>query len=389
MSDPTYTNTDRAPALSTGGHDSGLYDPNQHDNRIVAVYETTERASAARDMLIKAGVPAGAIEMLDQSQMAPTTPAGDATDHGIWGSLKSLFVPDEDAYGYAEGVRRGHAVLSVDPTSATDRHHVIEVLESTDPIDFDARLEEWRQAGYSYPNSSAVGAASGMITPAPAPASKVSAVDMPVAPAPVAPAAVAAPMASTTATTARTETARTDGAASMAVPAMGAPGDADVIKVMEERLRVGKREVARGAVRVRSYLVERPVEEQVSLHDERVTLERHAVDRPASAAEMAAFGERTIEVRATGEEAVVSKEARIVEEIGIHKEASDRVETVRDTVRRTEVEVEDTTNKTVTDKPGTEKVVTPTPAAGGTQAGGKTTTSTAGATSSGMNAPRK
>ena len=357
MSDSVYTNTNRSPSMAAGAHDTGLYDPNRHDNRIVAVYETSERAMAAREMLVKAGVAAGDIQVMDQSQVTATTPAGDVTDQGIWGSIKSLFVPDEDAHGYAEGVRRGHAVLSVDPSNAADRHHVIEVLESTDPIDFDSKLEEWRQAGYMNPNSSAVGAATGMITPAPAPVGTT-----------------------TTTTTAKTGLA-TGTPTTGAVAATGKLADDETIKVMEERLRVGKREVARGAVRVRSYVVERPVEEQVHLRDERVTLERHAVDRPVTDADVNTFKERTIEVRATGEEAVVAKEARVVEEIGIRKEASERVETVRDTVRRTEVEVEDTSTKV----PASGTTTT----AGTATTGGKTTTSTTGATSSGMNAPRK
>jgi uncharacterized protein (TIGR02271 family) len=115
------------------------------------------------------------------------------------------------------------------------------------------------------------------------------------------------------------------------------------MKVMEERLRVGKREVAKGAVRVRSYVVERPVEEQVRLHDEKVSIERKPVDRPASPGDAGLFQERTIEARAISEEAVVQKEARVVEEIGIRKEAAERTETVRDTVRKTEVEIDDQT----------------------------------------------
>ena len=102
-----------------------------------------------------------------------------------------------------------------------------------------------------------------------------------------------------------------------------------------------------GRVRVRSYVVERPVEEQVSLHEERVTIERQPVNRPLTEADrVAAFGERTIEATASAEEAVVGKDVRVVEEIGIRKEAADRVQTVRDTVRRTEVEVDDQTAKT-------------------------------------------
>ena len=118
-------------------------------------------------------------------------------------------------------------------------------------------------------------------------------------------------------------------------------GQDETLQVVEERLVVGKREVNRGRVRVRSYVVERPVEAQVRLHEERVEIERRPVDRPVTAADANLFQERVIEATATSEEAVVGKEARVVEEIGIHKEAADRVETVRDTVRRTEVEVDD------------------------------------------------
>ena len=110
----------------------------------------------------------------------------------------------------------------------------------------------------------------------------------------------------------------------------------------------------------------------MKLHEERVTLERHAVDRPATSADLGAFQERTIEARATAEEAVVSKTAHVVEEIGIRKDATERTETVHDTVRKTEVEVDDTTAKGA-----------PLPT------GGTVTNATPGATSSGMNAPRK
>ena len=120
-------------------------------------------------------------------------------------------------------------------------------------------------------------------------------------------------------------------------------GQEEVIPVYEEQLRVGKREVGRGSVRVRSYVVEQPVQEQVHLREERVHVERRPVDRPADIAAGAAepFRERTIEVTATAEEAVAAKEARIKEEIVVGKDTEERTETVSDTVRRTEVEIDD------------------------------------------------
>ena len=114
----------------------------------------------------------------------------------------------------------------------------------------------------------------------------------------------------------------------------------DVIQIYEERLDVAKREVSHGAVKVRSHVVETPVQEQVSLHDETVRVDRRAVDRLVSGTD-ALFQDRTIELEEIAEEAVVSKEARVVEEISLRRDAHDRTETIRDTVRRTEVEIED------------------------------------------------
>ncbi len=111
------------------------------------------------------------------------------------------------------------------------------------------------------------------------------------------------------------------------------------IPIVEEELVVGKREVDRGGVRIYSHMVERPVEADVTLRDERVNVERRAVNRPASAADFGT-GERTFEVRASGEEAVVGKNSRVVEEVMIGKETNQRTEAIRDTVRKTEVEVE-------------------------------------------------
>ena len=113
-----------------------------------------------------------------------------------------------------------------------------------------------------------------------------------------------------------------------------------MIQAAEEQLQVGKRDVGRGSVRVRSYVTERPVEEQVELRQERVTIERRPVDREVAPGE-AAFEERTIEAVERGEEAVVSKTARVTEEIGLRKDVEHETETVRDTVRKQEIEVED------------------------------------------------
>ena len=123
-------------------------------------------------------------------------------------------------------------------------------------------------------------------------------------------------------------------ASSTAAPASGN----DVLQLSEESLSVGKRVVNRGTTRIRRFVVETPVEEQVRLHEEHVSIERRPVT-DGRAVPDAGFTDKVIEVAETGEEAVVSKTARVREEVSIRKDVSDHVETVRDTVRREDVEI--------------------------------------------------
>lgn len=114
------------------------------------------------------------------------------------------------------------------------------------------------------------------------------------------------------------------------------------VQEIEEELAVGKRKVATGGVRVTSSVRETPVEESVTLREEHVAAERKPVDRKLSAEEAEkAFQNKTVEVLATREEAEVSKQARVTGEVAVGKKVSEREETVKDTVRRSEVEVEE------------------------------------------------
>ena len=110
---------------------------------------------------------------------------------------------------------------------------------------------------------------------------------------------------------------------------------------MEERLNVGKRvSESSGGVRLRSRIVERPVEEQVRLREEHVHVERQPVDRPVTADDMRNFQDKDIEFRERKEVPVVNKEARVVEEVKLSKDVTERQETIRDTVRHTEVDID-------------------------------------------------
>jgi uncharacterized protein (TIGR02271 family) len=122
-------------------------------------------------------------------------------------------------------------------------------------------------------------------------------------------------------------------------PSQAAAGGASAIPVVEEQLQVGKREVQRGGIRVISRTSERPVEATVELREEHATVERRPADRAATDADQP-FKEQSFEVRGTAEEAVVAKTARVVEDVVIGKESSAREETIKDTVRKTDVEVD-------------------------------------------------
>jgi len=122
-----------------------------------------------------------------------------------------------------------------------------------------------------------------------------------------------------------------------------------VIPIIEEEIQVGKREVESGGVRVSTSVEEMPVNEQVTLREETVTVERRQVDQRVDPSEIDSMvQEGSIEVREHDEQAQVTKEARVVEEVVINKDTQERTETIQDSVRRTDVDVEQIQGETHT-----------------------------------------
>lgn len=121
--------------------------------------------------------------------------------------------------------------------------------------------------------------------------------------------------------------------------------DADSIKIIEEKMQVGKREVETGGVRLRSRIVEQAVSEDIRLRTERVRVERTNVSRPATEADLAAFRDASIEMKETAEVPVVSKEAFVTGEVSLGKEVEEKNQTVQGTVRKTEVDTENFTDQ--------------------------------------------
>lgn len=117
------------------------------------------------------------------------------------------------------------------------------------------------------------------------------------------------------------------------------------IPIIEEELNVGKKEVETGGIAITSKIIETPVSEHVTLREEQVHVTRETVDRPASANDFETFKEGKTELIETKEVPVVSKVATVVEEVSIQKEVAERHEVIKDTVRKTEVEIEDIENE--------------------------------------------
>ena len=124
--------------------------------------------------------------------------------------------------------------------------------------------------------------------------------------------------------------------------------DSAVVPVAEEDLLVGKREVDRGGVRVFSRVIEEPVSEELQLHEEHVVIDRRPVNRAVTEGDLASAGQ-TIELTETEEVPVVSKVSRVVEEVRVGVVGSEHTETVQDTVRHTEVDVEPLSESTTGD----------------------------------------
>lgn len=195
---------------------------------------------------------------------------------GVIGALIDIGVPEHEAGLYAEGVRRGGVLLALRAEEG-EAEGAIDIMERFEPVDIDTRAAEWRQSGWS---------------------------------------------------------------GSEGAEGVRETEEAVSIPIVEEEVKVGKRAVESGSVRVRSYVVEHPVEENVELTSERLEVERRPVDRPLSAADSAAaFREQSVEVTETEEEPVILKEARVVEEVVLSKNVQKRQEQVRETARRSEVEV--------------------------------------------------
>lgn len=249
---------------------------------LTALYDTRDHAEQARQHLLSAGLAPDNVTLAAAEQRGE--PGDRSASKGGGGIMQTVkhFFMPEEDHHAYAEGMNRGGVLLTAQAPEGQEDRAIDILDRSGAVDFEARQAEWRDSGWRRPAGGE-----------------------------------------------------------------GVEPDRDVtIPIAEERLQVGKREVDRGSVRVRSYVSEQPVSEQVQLREEHVNVERRPVNEPISGSPEGIFEERSFEVAERGEEAVVGKETVVTEELHVGKQADERTETVQDTVRRTEVDVDDQRGRT-------------------------------------------
>ncbi|WHQ73642.1 DUF2382 domain-containing protein [Pantoea sp. Lij88] len=267
---------------------------------IVTMFSNLSLAEGAKRNLIKAGFLDDDIDIISGDRLR--TEGHEARHPGFWQRLFGNTLEEDQAEVYEDAMRTGGVVLSL----RADEDELPRALGILDAH------EELTERSAALPDDYAPGYATsdGLTAPASGTLSESEAVD------PLQPHRGVARTALT-----------------------GDESDEDVLRLAEERLEVGKRLVSEGSTRVRRYTVTDQVSENVSLHEQHAEIFRRPVSETGSPANVD-WSEKTVEVEETHEQPVVNKTAQIIEEVVLRKEASDRVETINDSVRRQEVDID-------------------------------------------------
>ncbi len=252
---------------------------------VVAAFDTAAHAQAAVDALKAGGFHADDISVFDKARVS-------LRETGLWQRLFGRGLHEHEAEIYNQAIDRGGVVVTV-RVPDNEVAHATGILDIHRPIDVHDRA----------------------VTTGIAPAARVEAAAAAIAAAPIAV------------------------EQKVAVSPKLAGAHDEVLRLAEEQLEVGKRMVETGKTRVRRFVTEREASADITLHEEHADVLRRAVTDPKYIGDID-WADRTIEVVETAEQALVSKTARVVEEVSLKKIGSDHVETVHDKIRRQQVEIE-------------------------------------------------
>jgi uncharacterized protein (TIGR02271 family) len=258
-------------------------------HKLVSVFDTSAGAQEAVAALEKSGLPRGDIHPItaDELKTFGATAHEIGTKPGFWSRILGEDVVEYEGKVFGNTIKAGGTVLTVRVPEA-DTQRAIDILQAHKAIDIDQRAHD-------------VGAVAVAAVP------EIKAVAQPTVARPVAPLPV--------------------------------DEHDQVIRLAEEQLKVGKEIVDAGTTKVHKFVIERPVEERVSLHEEHAEVLRRAVKDPSYVGDVD-WGDQTVVVTETAERAVVAKVPLVAEEVIVRRAATDHMETIRDTIRKQGIEVQ-------------------------------------------------
>ena len=257
---------------------------------IVAVFDTRAHAEAAVKALKAGGFANADISIFDGDRIGSGKKG--VKEAGIWQRLFGDDVYEHEAAVYHQAVDEGGVVVSA-RVMDSEVAHAIAILDLHRPVDVHDRA----------------------VTSGIAPAAHVQAVEKKIEAMPLAPVQKVA-----------------------VTPKLAQVHDG-VLRLAEEQLEVGKRAVETGRTRVRRFVTEREASADITLHDEHAEVLRKAITDPKYIGNID-WADGEIEVVETAEHALANKTARIVEEVSLKKVGADHVETVKDKLRRQQVEIQ-------------------------------------------------
>lgn len=276
---------------------------------VIGIFDNENEAQQAVQNLINQGFNREDVDVASRGSSQTTNTSDDDNDSfgsSISNFFSSLFGSDDDRTSrYSEVAKRG-CTITVHARSESEAERAADILDEYGAVDIDEKASQY-ETGYSDPNRTSANLAN-----------RENSMDR--------------------------DYNRVDNSSdynSDNTMDYNRNDDSDrSIPIIEENLEVGKREVEGGGARLRSRIVEKPVEESVRLRNEHVNVERNPVNRQANESDFEAFQEGTIEMREHKEIPVVGKEAWVKEEVSLNKDVEETEETIRDSVRRTEVDIE-------------------------------------------------
>jgi len=288
-------------------------EPIMAQEKIVTLFDSASQAEAAKRNLVKAGFSDRDISLISGERLQQE---GQSIRHpSLWQRLFGHDVDKDEADVYTRAMDKGGVVLTI-RTEEEKLARAMTILHSHDSVDVPSRMQSSVNNSTTAPgiNPTAGKQFAGETNDRPA------------------------------------EPLRTS--------LTGDESEADILRLAEEQVEVGKRLVSEGSTRVRRYTVTDTVSEDISLHEQHADIFRRSVNEPALAGEVD-WSEKTVEVAETHEQPVINKTTHVKEEVVVRTDGSDRTETINDTVRRQEVDIDHARGGLESELPGTTAGVKP------------------------------